>query len=442
MSRLGRGVDARFALLLSLVLLMQCLRRPFSRKASLELLSLILIAALLRSRAANWSSSPRASPVPPPRAMASTDSNTALFEQTKALLTTFAQHPLESTRLVSSIPVRDLSHLAHRQNDTENYTRWTQGATDVTAVTGVSEDGLLMDSADRERIGEDLRLFKEYISNLKFAYLESCAKLEFVNHILDADGYKPVLKEENDQLEERRAQAKAALKERKQRVNELEALIRSEAEALDQELQRRTREAEHADRLMRECEAMETEIAMLKNKRSPTERLTIDQIAQTLEAQELELVQIGQRTKQCDDEMKTLKPRIKASKISIERYSNTAKQLRREQEERDAKGVQDERAEKGCEWIDTTATLYKSLLGIHNAYAVGSPPSALVFEYGSAQAEKGDLRRLNVEMGPDGKMVDAKILASSDDISDIVQAHLASQDVRALVQEVRTRFGW
>lgn len=80
------------------------------------------------------------------------------------------------------------------------------------------------------------------------------------------------------------------------------------------------------------------------------QRLTTDQIAQTLEAQELELVQIGQRTKQCDDEMKTLKPRIKASKISIERYSNTAKQLRREQEERDAKGVQDERAEKGCEW--------------------------------------------------------------------------------------------
>lgn len=85
-----------------------------------------------------------------------------------------------------------------------------------------------MDSADRDRIGEDLKLFKvrstastsanrlagrearltlelrsftqEYISNLKFAYLESCAKLEFVNHILDADGYKPIPKEENDQL--------------------------------------------------------------------------------------------------------------------------------------------------------------------------------------------------------------------------------------------------
>lgn len=48
--------------------------------------------------------------------------------------------------------------------------------------------------------------------------------------------------------------------------------------------------------------------------------------------------------------MRALKPRIKASKMSIERYSQTAKQLRREQDERDAKGVQDVRAEEGCEW--------------------------------------------------------------------------------------------
>lgn len=37
------------------------------------------------------------------------------------------------------------------------------------------------------------------------------------------------------------------------------------------ELNRKTQQAELADRLMRECEAMETEIAMLKNKRSQSE---------------------------------------------------------------------------------------------------------------------------------------------------------------------------
>jgi len=36
-------------------------------------------------------------------------------------------------------------------------------------------------------------------------------------------------------------------------------------------MRKRKAEAEHAARLVQECEAMETEIAMLKNKRSPTE---------------------------------------------------------------------------------------------------------------------------------------------------------------------------
>jgi len=36
-------------------------------------------------------------------------------------------------------------------------------------------------------------------------------------------------------------------------------------------MRKRKAEADHAARLVQECEAMETEIAMLKNKRSPTE---------------------------------------------------------------------------------------------------------------------------------------------------------------------------
>ncbi|GAA5965098.1 hypothetical protein JCM8115_006659 [Rhodotorula mucilaginosa] len=380
--------------------------------------------------------------------MAATDSNTALFDQTKQLLATFTQHAFESHRLASSVPVRDLGRLAQYHGtlgggngNTENYTRWTQGATDLTGVSGVSDEGLIMDAGDRGRATEDLKLFKEHISDLKFAYLESNAKLEFVNHILNPEGYQPVVKEAIDELASQQAQEKLELKQRKLRVAELEQLIRQEAEALEAELNRKTQQAELADQLMRECEAMETEIAMLKNKRSPSERLTIEQISATLEAQDNELVSIGQRTKQCEDEMKSLKPKIKSSKINIERFSQTAKQLRREQEERDAKGMQDERAEKGCEWIDTTMALYKSLLGIHNAYAIGSPATAMMFEFGPPKADKGSLRRLRIDLGADGRMSGAELLDSSDEIQDLVQTYLPAQDVRSLVQEVRTRFG-
>ncbi|KAG0667165.1 hypothetical protein C6P46_002577 [Rhodotorula mucilaginosa] len=172
--------------------------------------------------------------------MAATDSNTALFDQTKQLLATFTQHAFESHRLASSVPVRDLGRLAQYHGtlgggngNTENYTRWTQGATDLTGVSGVSDEGLIMDAGDRGRATEDLKLFKEHISDLKFAYLESNAKLEFVNHILNPEGYQPVVKEAIDELASQQAQEKLELKQRKLRVAELEQLIRQEAEALE-----------------------------------------------------------------------------------------------------------------------------------------------------------------------------------------------------------------
>lgn len=83
-----------------------------------------------------------------------------------------------------------------------------------------------------------------------------------------------------------------SLRRKKERFAELENLIRKEAEQLEEResilplhyqqpilirsinelaMRKRREEAEYAARLSKECEAMETEIAMLKNKRSPTE---------------------------------------------------------------------------------------------------------------------------------------------------------------------------
>lgn len=80
------------------------------------------------------------------------------------LLATFTQHAFESHRLASSVPVRDLGRLTQYQGglggSTENYTRWTQGATDLTGASGVSDEGLIMDAGDRGRATEDLKLFK------------------------------------------------------------------------------------------------------------------------------------------------------------------------------------------------------------------------------------------------------------------------------------------
>ncbi|CEQ40404.1 SPOSA6832_02046, partial [Sporobolomyces salmonicolor] len=358
--------------------------------------------------------------------MASPDPGAALVDRTNALLTAFHQHAFKSAELSAAVP------------HTENLTRFTQDATSMTGVTGVSDSGLIMDSADKERALEDLALFKDHVATLKFAYLESNARLEFVNHIVLEPEYKTIPKEANDDIAQKRLQAKAELREKKLRCAELESLIRAEAQALEEPMRRREQEAQYAAQLVRECEAMETEIAMLKNKRSPTERITIPQATSILDAQLAEIESLGRRTLECEAETKALRPRIKASRLNVDKLGQLVKQLRAEQEERDAKGMQDVRAEEG---IDQATLLYKSLLGIHNAYAIGSPPTEMILEYGSARAEKGDLRALSVSLGTDGRMIGARLVDSSENIKDLVDAYLPSQDVQSLVQEVRARIG-
>lgn len=57
--------------------------------------------------------------------------------------------------------------------------------------------------------------------------------------------------------------------------------------------------------------------------------------------------------------------------------------------------------------------LYKSLLGIHNAYAIGSPATAMMFEFGPPKADKGSLRRLRIDLGVDGRMSGAEVRSAS-----------------------------
>lgn len=102
------------------------------------------------------------------------------------------------------------------------------------------------------------------MSTLKFAYLESNVKLQFVSHIMDKGGPKHVSQLDLDALglliylprftllnqtfadafcfilhtvcivEGERLKTKAELKERKLRAIELESMIRAEAELLDE----------------------------------------------------------------------------------------------------------------------------------------------------------------------------------------------------------------
>ncbi|KAM0787753.1 hypothetical protein ACM66B_003810 [Microbotryomycetes sp. NB124-2] len=364
--------------------------------------------------------------------MAVTD--TALVDRTNALLHTFTQHSFKAHDLKAAVPVRHAATMQH----TDNLTRLTaaDATSNMTGLTSNTDSGLIMDPDDKDRAVHDLRGYKDFVSTLKFAYLESNIKLQFVAHITDKDGPKQITLEDNDKLERERLHTKAVLKERKKRAAELESAIRAEADKLGKRLDHREEQALAAANLLQECEAMEAEIAMLKNKRPPTERVTIDEALAIQDDQLAKMAQIGPKTTATMEQISAAKSSIKASKGQIERLEVQKRDMRREQEDRELKGTRDEKAEEACRWITSATSLFSTLLGIRTAYAVGSPPSEMIIEY---DRTAGDTRTLSIKYGPGGKFIGASLVNSSEDIQDIVREYLPSQDLRSLVQEVLAR---
>ncbi|GAA6059294.1 hypothetical protein JCM10212_006687 [Sporobolomyces blumeae] len=398
------------------------------------------------------------------------DPATALLERTNALLDAFNSHPLKSTHLTSQVPVRTSTTTATTgfgsnalHGTTDNLTRLTTAGDQ----TGMSDEGLVVDPTNRERAHDDLKEFKDRVSNLKFAYLEYNARTEFLKHVfLELDENDKILEISQAEIAKVGAEknrVKAELKVKKERCRELEGLIQHEAEQLEAPLKRKREEAEYAQKLVRECEAMETEIAMLKNKRSPTERMTLSQAADAADAQLADLTTLGQRTIAAERELKELRPVIKSAKLSNERCSNLVAQLEREKKDREDKGEQDEAAEKGCEWVENASKLYKSILGISDTYSLGSgaSPRELRIEWfesrtanasgskgtgtvalsGKGAGAEGTNRILAVELDKAGKFSGAKLVDSSENIQDLVDLYVPPQDVRSFVREVRARIG-
>ncbi|GAA5848705.1 hypothetical protein JCM3766R1_006417 [Sporobolomyces carnicolor] len=388
------------------------------------------------------------------------DPATMLLDRTNALIDRYASHAFASNKYAAAIPTKSLAaYTALNTNNSGDVTRTTSGGGGglYADQTGVSDEGLVMVQEDRTRTREDLKDFKDRISTLKFAYLEQNARTEFLKHLivaLDDDG-KPIeiTKEENLNIVKERNEMKMSLRRKKERFRELEDLIRKEAEQLEEPMRKRREQAEHAARLARECEAIETEIAMLKNKRSPSERITLDQALAMVDQQVSQISEYGQRKIEAEKELKELRPQIKLVKLANERLSNSVAALEREKREREKRGDDiDGRAEQGCEALEQATRLYKALFGIVETFAVcdgelpGAPPASILISFddlkvkgNSSSAEGGGTRSLSISLGSDGRMTGAELVDSSQSVQDLVALYLPSQDIAGLVQDVRNR---
>lgn len=202
-------------------------------------------------------------------------------------------------------------------------------------------------------------------------------------------------------------------------------------------LAQRTEQVDHVKSLQADLTTLRAELSALRAKRTPAERVTLEEAYTLLDKQDAQISAHGPRMAELEAMIKAEKGEIRARKVAVDRVAQARREMERELRERDLKGSRDERAEEGCRWsvprfsslrfvesaragadeawwrrrITNTTALYSSLLGIRNAYALGSPPTAMVIEYDSlsGEAEVDDVRTLSIELGEKGEMVGAHV---------------------------------
>jgi hypothetical protein len=128
--------------------------------------------------------------------------------------------------------------------------------------------------------------------------------------------------------------------------------------------------------------------------------------------------------------MKEKKVSIRTHKVGIEKLGGEMREMKREEEERDAMGQRDERSEQSCLWyvllvlyfthaliqgedrITSATALFSSLLGVRSAQSVGSPPTSMTIIFEGPQRTEGDYRTLSIEFSPQGTLVGARVSPS------------------------------
>lgn len=78
------------------------------------------------------------------------------------------------------------------------------------------------------------------------------------------------------------------------------------------------------------------------------QRITIEEAQSICEGQDMKMATYGPEIKACEQKKQETKLKIRSHKSQIEKLSIVTREMKKEQEDREAKGKRDERAEEGC----------------------------------------------------------------------------------------------
>ncbi|TFK85498.1 hypothetical protein K466DRAFT_525752 [Polyporus arcularius HHB13444] len=276
-----------------------------------------------------------------------------------------------------------------------------------------------------------------FLRNLKFQYLEQKAKDQYVKTIvsdeppiINADDNE-LLRIENDKKKEILSAAKARLAEKYSDVRTLAPLVEQDynkARALTQEA------AALASKIL------DARLTLTRLRQAhPHPRLTIPAANAQLDDQIVEMQQLDDELQQVNTQVDTVKERVKVGAVEVERLRMERAELEK-QVNAGQKEVQDGRVVGLYDWYTVALAMHRTLLDLETAHSESENELHLTY----AVAPQGSTQRRHIFIKllflPNSRMLgEVQVEGLSEDVEDVVGAHLQANDVPGLIAAVLAR---
>ncbi|KAI0741710.1 hypothetical protein C8Q80DRAFT_1195734 [Daedaleopsis nitida] len=321
-------------------------------------------------------------------------------------------------------------------NIVEDQTRF-----DTLQSTLAKEPGLLSEgvagTTDPAIVAAEVASQISFLRNLKFQYLEQKAKDQYVKTIvsdeapnINADDNE-LLRIENDKKKELLTAAKARLAENYSDVRTLAPLVEQDynkAKALTQEA------AALASKIL------DARLTLTRLRQAhPHPRLTIPAATAQLDDQIVEMQQLDDELQQVNEQVDSVKERVKAGAVEVERLRVERAELER-QVNAGQKEVQDGRVVGLYDWYTASLALHRTLLSLESAHSESENELHLTYTVSPHGATEKRQVFFKLLFMPNSRLLsEVQVEGLTEDVEDVVGAHLQANDVPGLIGAVLAR---
>ncbi|RPD64118.1 hypothetical protein L227DRAFT_571695 [Lentinus tigrinus ALCF2SS1-6] len=276
-----------------------------------------------------------------------------------------------------------------------------------------------------------------FLRNLKFQYLEQKAKDQYVKTIV-SDEAPNINADDNELLRIDNEKKKEILSAAKARLAEKYSDVRTLAPLVEQDYNKARTLSQEAAALA--SKILDARLTLTRLRQAhPHPRLTIPAANAQLDSQIVEMQQLDDELQQVNTQVDTVKERVKAGAVEVERLRVERAELEK-QVNAGQKEVQDGRVVGLYDWYTVALSLHRTMLDLETAHSESE--NELHLTYAVTPVGSTERRQIFIKLLflPNSRMLgEVQVEGLSEDVEDVVGAHLQANDVPGLIAAVLAR---